>query len=848
MPPLVKAFLGGDAPTAHSLSMTRACLCSSTLDGCSPLHWLFAFQNQTVLDDIVGLCKKMNKHCLAGTVNLPFSIPRDVHCQWPLRLHGSPLAVAISVNSLIAVKALLELGADPFSPDYYQVMAQSEDSGQPRTAFHIAARYHCSDILQYLVEQSDPDRHKSLSPLGLELSFSTSLERLAMHGSRCKEQLDRTVRIIQSFQSLKAAASDGMTALMQAIDFQDEDVVASLLQAAPELASTPFCSPKDRNTFNLPIHFAAQIASHRHAPDTLIIPELIDSYTHHLDPSGDPPRDNAWRTPLHLGVTGPSDLVAHWILQRNPGLLHVQDCRRRNPLHYCTSATTCKMLLQKGAVVDHCDNSGTTALHRACLDGAHELVEGLVAAEPNLSLRNKYGTPLHCAVISGSVDVVLRLLEAGAPVNMTDYMGNTAVHVAARLGRHQILRILMRHCADTTLKNVHGRDGKSIAVDAGSPASGGVLHLLDMHRNFSRPFSEQDGPNATCNSGKPVADFLWTERDLQVVAHTAEHEREYQVNHDTREQAAADEHQNDGVDDEYGPGNLGPKIHNSVMNVVHRTLRRYRASNALWFGAISRDFIDCLVASSLVLADGDIWRSDLASRAGEIMARLANDLALAIIEGFPRPNKNDRKGLINGRSDSKPRGRNRILADGTGSISALISSGDHLYRSMSISAADIMSSHVAQLVLAIKPKVASSGRSPQQMADMIRCELRRLSSPTLSIAGWGGHAANEIPTFLRPPSPRWEFADKYSRWEEAETARKETGGSRQQEQPQPSTTPGWRLDTDASLRRLLSQDYLYDTSHKAIRPPSPQPEVIEMIPPPNDTASQQTRPMYPVVV
>ncbi|AEO71189.1 uncharacterized protein THITE_2059778, partial [Thermothielavioides terrestris NRRL 8126] len=152
------------------------------------------------------------KDCrLAVLVNLPFSAPRDVHRQWPLKLLGSPLAVAVSVNSLMAVKALLDLGADPFLPVYDGIQFQPGDPRQQWTAFHIAAKYHCGDILQYLVEHTDTSKQLGLSALGCALAFSTSLERLAMHGPRRTKQLDRTIQIIQGIQSLAVMTSNGMT-------------------------------------------------------------------------------------------------------------------------------------------------------------------------------------------------------------------------------------------------------------------------------------------------------------------------------------------------------------------------------------------------------------------------------------------------------------------------------------------------------------------------------------------------------------------------------------------------------------------------------------------------------------
>jgi ankyrin repeat protein len=753
MPPLVEAFYQGDESTAHSLFDRMACLCSSTIGGCGPLHWLFAFQNQKALDGIVDRLLKADDGHLAALVNLPFSAPREIHCQWPLKLLGSPLAVAISVNSLIMVKALLTLGADPFSHIYYEAKPHPEDQGQHWTAFHIAAKYHCGEILQYLVEHSDSGRHAGLSPLGCALSLSTSLERLAMHGLGRMEQLDRTVQIIKSIQSLTAVVSNGMTALMQAIDFQDHDVAASLLRAAPELASTPFFSPRDKGLFNLPIHFAAQIASQRDSPDTLEIPDLINSYTQELRMSVAPARDHGGRTPLHLASTGPSNRVVTWILQRKSNLLQVEDTWGRIPLHYCTSATTCKLLLQQGANVDHTDKLGMTALHRASLDGASDLVTSLLEAKPKVELiNNKYGTPLHCGVTSGSVDVVLALAEAGAPLNATDRMGNTAVHVAARLGRHQILRILIRYGADTTLKNVRGRDARNIASNGGGLASTGVLLILDTNlvpssrckRKSPEPAVNRDATGGQAKqSGQGGRDFLWTREEVMA--------RDGGEDTDSLSGFASEQDADDRHDDD--PRNQPDKIYDTTMALVDCALDTQTVHGQSLSRLIDWEFLDCLVGSSLALVKGNIWQPDLASRATTIVAQTANSLGFALLESLLRHGWTRRDFVDGDDSDDSdevkppPRG---ARADSLSHKTAAIMVG-------------IMVSYMAHLVVSFKPDEIWPGRCEREAVDMISCEARRLSYfPQKADEMPGGH----ITSFFRPSRPTMEPVRQYFEWKE----------------------------------------------------------------------------------
>ncbi|OCK87098.1 ankyrin [Cenococcum geophilum 1.58] len=616
MPPLVKACFEGNASAVLNLLSDGACLSSSTIDGCSLFHWLFVFQEQTVLD---GIVENLRGVLARRLVDIPLCALREIHSQWPLQLLGSPLAVAISVNCLEAVMALLALGADPFSRVYDETQFRPEDPRSQWTGFHVAAKYHCSDILLYLVMHTSPQKQSSLSPLGCVLCFSTSLECLAMHGSDHIKQLDETIRVIRYIQPLAVAAPNGMTALMQAIDFQDYDVVAALLRAEPELAKAPLCSPKNRNVFNLPIHFAAQIAARRDVPETLLIPQLIDTYTRDLSASSPPPRDNMARTPLHLAVTGASSCVTKWILEERIGLLHVEDAWGRTPLHYCDSAANCDLLLNKGANVDHADKHGMTALHRACYLGASELVLCLLEWKPKLDLKNNvYGTVLHCGVISGSVDVVMALVEADTPLNGTDKMGNTAIHVAAKLDRHNILRILMRRGADITIRNLNGRGAKSIAADTGRLGSVGILSILQrgwetrenqkiLHydpedkRNFR--FS-----NTTKPKGNSAPDFLWDKETVAI--EEANKPMDYEDDNDD-----VDRDGQESYDEREKEMKKLDQIVNTIREEHFPMLRD-------WHWAVN-----AIIELVSVCFNETIWQPVLASRITEIMARMAYDLA-----------------------------------------------------------------------------------------------------------------------------------------------------------------------------------------------------------------------------
>ncbi|KAK4064082.1 uncharacterized protein Triagg1_9238 [Trichoderma aggressivum f. europaeum] len=476
LPPVIQACIDGDSEMLKNLLSRQEDPNSSTIDGCTMFHWFF------MLKDPEAMAKSL-RSMFAGQAplhsDLPSSCLRKAHDQWPLQLLGTPLGAAISVNSLPAVKALITLGANPLSYVYRKEDFPVGDLRVQWTALHMAAKYHCSEILHYLMSLMPNTSLLALSPLACALPFSTSLERLAMHGAQRQVELDKTVAIIHKVQSLQTALLSGMTAFTQAIDFQDYDVVAALLRAEPKLASRQLASVEDPTVFNLPIHLAAQLAARRDVPEALSILQLINDHTEDLNPETKPSRDYLGMTPLHLAVTGPSNRAANWILEQRIGLLEVEDILGRTALHCCASEANLELLLSRGSTVMHTDKYGMNTLHRACLRGELELVRGLLKHKQPLDLKNnKYGTPLHCAVINGSIDVVVELLEAGAPVNAQDSKGNTPVHVAVRMGRYTILRNLLKRGGNRFIQNFNGRNPENLASIIGAPQGAAALRIL----------------------------------------------------------------------------------------------------------------------------------------------------------------------------------------------------------------------------------------------------------------------------------------------------------------------------------------------------------------------------------
>jgi uncharacterized protein len=105
-------------------------------------------------------------------------------------------------------------------------------------------------------------------------------------------------------------------------------------------------------------------------------------------------------------------------------------------------------LLQKRVDVNVAEPDGTTALHWAVRLDDLNLVNRLIRAGANVKASNRYGvTPIQLACMNGSASAVSRLLEGGESANATGPYGETALMVCARTGKPEAAKVLITHGA-----------------------------------------------------------------------------------------------------------------------------------------------------------------------------------------------------------------------------------------------------------------------------------------------------------------------------------------------------------------------------------------------------------------
>lgn len=198
-------------------------------------------------------------------------------------------------------------------------------------------------------------------------------------------------------------------------------------------------------------------------------------------------------------------------------VVDIYDRRGLTPLMWASAGGNLELvhqLLERGAAVDRRANDGTTALMLASANGFTEIVRALVlkgsdvaAVRGGLKARQfalarghsdvvtlleqaeALGGRLLQAASEGHDMVVRQLLATGAPVNVTDERGTTALMIAARNGDLGMLQALLSRGADASLRDSQGRTVFDWAEPSPTTAKYVVAFLLDrgVSKEIARP-------------------------------------------------------------------------------------------------------------------------------------------------------------------------------------------------------------------------------------------------------------------------------------------------------------------------------------------------------------------------
>lgn len=104
----------------------------------------------------------------------------------------------------------------------------------------------------------------------------------------------------------------------------------------------------------------------------------------------------------------------------------------------------CKMLLEKGALVDKVSNDGYTSLNYASAWSYIDIYKLLIESNAKINKQAKDGrTALMAACIRNKSKVCEYLLKSNAAINFKDKAGNEVLHHAVRKKSYDVVKLLI---------------------------------------------------------------------------------------------------------------------------------------------------------------------------------------------------------------------------------------------------------------------------------------------------------------------------------------------------------------------------------------------------------------------
>ncbi|CAL8351048.1 unnamed protein product [Lota lota] len=342
----------------------------------------------------------------------------------------TPLIVAVLHRMHEITSLLLEHGASATQSD--------EDQWTP---------------LHFACQNGDDRTARLLLDHGAAADAQDNAGWIALHLA-CQNGHEAVVRLLLSRQSSSSEKEEGMVEAVSRAELKHGRVPLHLacyyghlgiVKLLLCMGADPNAADRSRTTA---LHLAAEEGFNRVVRQLVKSGALINS----VDSSG--------CTPLHMAAHKAHKGICRTLLSSggNP------DPRNKHgwtPMHLAASKghkTTMLELESQGSSVNAKGENEWTPLHIACKHGHGDLVADLLAAkaEPNV-VESKVGwTPLHLACINCSFTSVLQLILHQAEVNAVNKYNDTPLHLAANHGCTAIVKALLLNGADGTLLDSSG--------------------------------------------------------------------------------------------------------------------------------------------------------------------------------------------------------------------------------------------------------------------------------------------------------------------------------------------------------------------------------------------------------
>jgi len=450
--PLVEAAHLGDHARAEALlaAQPHADVNQRSSDGTSALHWAVYHNDVPLIEHLLARGANPNARNEYGSM---------------------PLAEAAEVGNPTVVSKLLAAGAN---------VESANDDGQ--SALMIVARTSNVQVAKLLLDKAANvnarERWRGQTALMWAAAEGqpTMVRFLVRHHAEvdARSYLTNFERQVSSEPRMQARPSGGLTALLYAARKGCLDCARFLLEggADVDMADPDGVTPLLLATLNLSFDVAALLVHHGADVDKWDLwgrsplYEAVDMNTLPFGGRADRPSSSTTTALQLMEVLLKAGANPNLQLKLFPPYRSLRDDRGADgllgvgttPLVRAAKAgdvPAMRLLLAHGANPDLPTQTGITPLMAAAGNGS-----------TNLDTRGRYKTEPQ------AVEAVNLLLAAGVKVNERDGNGQTALYGAAGHGWNDLVKTLVAHNADVTLKDARGRTAADIATGSNANASG----------------------------------------------------------------------------------------------------------------------------------------------------------------------------------------------------------------------------------------------------------------------------------------------------------------------------------------------------------------------------------------
>lgn len=171
--------------------------------------------------------------------------------------------------------------------------------------------------------------------------------------------------------------------------------------------------------------------------------------------------------------------------------IDAQDVDGRPPMFDFLDDPTCmEVLIDAGARLDLLDNSGKSIFHHACIQDEDESLKLLLRLSPPHSVMvtvkdHDGNSALIQALLHGSQDTAMTLLNLDDVGDIVGQDGWAAVHHAAKLGNADVLEAVLKHSSFVKgMRTIDGKTAEVVAMEAGNWC-GKVKELLRRYNSVT---------------------------------------------------------------------------------------------------------------------------------------------------------------------------------------------------------------------------------------------------------------------------------------------------------------------------------------------------------------------------